>query len=390
MRIGISTSVIQRGKTGIAQYLFALLKSFEKYACDHEFFLFVFEEDQQFFEAQKHTMTLDIVQEKYRPAVRNILWHQKHAPQRARELKLDAILVPSYRRQIWNAPCAKVSVIHDLAPFHVRGKYDLARMFYGRVVVRWITHRQEQVIAVSQNTAHDIERFFKLPKDKISVVWNGIDQERFRLASDNEDPAALVRNKYGLEKPFALYVARLEHPGKNHVRLIEAFEKFKRETGSDRLLVLGGSDWHGAEAIHEAISRSAFKDSIRSLGFVPDEDLPSLYQAADIFLYPSLFEGFGFPPVEAMACGTPVICSDKGSLGEVVGDAAHIIDPVSIDSMKKALVEFDQSSEIRGTFRELGIKRAQLFSWETTARKTLELIHHAVQVRSGRKSVDPD
>lgn len=382
MRIGISTSVIQRGKTGIAQYLFALLRSFESHCDQHEFVLFVFEEDQSFFESQKQCMTLDIVPEKYRPAIRNILWHQTVAPRRARELKLDALLVPSYRRQIWKAPCAKVSVIHDLAPFHVRGKYDLARMFYGRVVVRWITHRQEQVIAVSQNTADDIQRFFGLEESRINVVWNGIDQKRFCLPESRESVGSSIRDKYQLDQPFALYVARLEHPGKNHVRLIEAFSKFKKQTGSNRLLVFGGSDWSGAEHIHAAIKASPFAKDIRPLGFVPDEDLPGLYQTADMFLYPSLFEGFGFPPIEAMACGTPVICSDKGSLKEVVGDAARIIDPSSIASMETALMEFDQSEEIRRDHRKRGLQRSRLFSWDKTAKSTLEVIQQAVDQKN--------
>ena len=378
MRIGISTSVIQRGKTGIAQYLFALIRAFRAFAGDHEFVLFVLEEDLHFFEEHKNLMRVVAVEEKYRPAIKNILWHQLTAPKLAKKLELDAILVPSYRRQIWSAPCAKVSVIHDLAPFHVRGKYDLARMFYGRVVVKWITQRQDRVIAVSQNTANDITRFFKVPDSRIRVSLNGIDQDRFKVAEDPEASKRLVQEKCKIDAPYALYVARLEHPGKNHVRLIEAFNAFKKSTGSNRLLVFGGSDWNGAEAIHEAIKKSPYRDSIRALGFVPDEDLPSLYQAADLFLYPSLFEGFGFPPVEAMACGTPVICSDRGSLGEVVGDAARIIDPESVDSMTQALIEFENKPDVRADLREMGLKRAGLFLWDRTAQETLEYIQEAV------------
>jgi glycosyltransferase involved in cell wall biosynthesis len=168
--------------------------------------------------------------------------------------------------------------------------------------------------------------------------------------------------------------------------LITAFEKFKESTKSDWLLALGGSDWHGAEIIHERISNSPFRNDIRPLGFVSDAELPALYSGAASFVYPSLFEGFGMPPTEAMACGCPVICSARGSLGEVVGSAAVIVEPEDISSISDALVKFYSSAALREDFRKRGFLRAAEFSWERTARETLKVYSAAV---AGRRKLAP-
>ncbi len=142
--------------------------------------------------------------------------------------------------------------------------------------------------------------------------------------------------RLGQRHPYFIYLARLEHPGKNHVRLIQAFEQFcARNPGLTHELLLGGADWHGAEVIHQRVAASALKGRIREIGFVPKTDLPHWYAGATAMVYPSLFEGFGLPPIEAMACGCPVISSAAGSLGEVVGDAARIIDPLEPETIAK-------------------------------------------------------
>jgi glycosyltransferase involved in cell wall biosynthesis len=378
MRIGISTSVIQRGKTGIAQYLFALLRAFLPYVGENHFVLFVLKEDLPLFDFAKNKMQLVPVAETFRPPIKNILWHQRALPQLARDLDLDVLHVPSYRRMLWPRPCPLVSTIHDLAPFRVPNKYSPTRMFYGRVVARQLAQRQDAIIAISENTARDVRQFFDVALENLHVIHNGLEHNRF-FPGSREQAQAEMAERHQLRQPFFLYVARLEHPGKNHVRLISAFNQFKSATGSDWQLVFGGSDWHGADAIHAAARQSPFASEIRFLGFVSDEDLPNLYRAAEVFVYPSLYEGFGMPPLEAMACGCPVICSTSGSLGEVVGNASAIVEPQDLNSIASQLGLLARDTNLRERLRQAGFARAKQFDWNKTARETLSLYDRVTQ-----------
>jgi len=343
---------------------------------EHQFSLFVLEEDFPLFDFAKGAMELIAVPERFRPAIKNVLWHQTRLPRIAKDLKLDVLHVPSYRRMLWRRPCALVSTIHDLAPFRVSAKYDWKRMIYGRVVVKRLARRQGEIIAVSENTARDLETFFGLGRDRVTVVWNGIDHARFQPGDPGAAKAA-VAARWKLDRPFFLYVSRLEHPAKNHVRLVQAFGQFKARTKSDWLLVFGGSDWHGAEAIHAAAKASPFAADIRLLGFVDDPSLPELYRGTDVFVYPSLFEGFGFPPVEAMACGCPVISSTRGALREVVADAALTVEPEDIGDIAGSLAKMAGSAAERSRWREAGFANANRFDWGTNAARTLEVYARA-------------
>ncbi len=382
MRIGLTTSVIQRGKSGVGQYVFALVRALLPSASRHEFTLFVLEQDVPLFDFVGDAMRIVRVPESARPAVKNILWHQLTLPNLARELKLDVLHVPSYRRMLWPRPCALVATIHDLAPFRLPGKYDLQRMIYGRVVARQLAQRQDEIVAVSQDTAADIRRFFNVPSHRVTVVHNGLDHARFSPGGRAE-AAAMIARDHGVHSPFFLYVARLEHPAKNHARLIAAFNRFKTATPSPWQLVLAGSDWHGAEVIHDLVRRSPYAADIRTLGFVPDAHLPVWYRAASVFVYPSLFEGFGLPPLEAMACGCPVLASALGAVGEVCGDAAVPADPEDVDDLTRQLKNLAQDAALRERLRAAGLIRARQFDWRHTAAAMLEIYARAAGQRTG-------
>lgn len=342
----------------------------------HDFTLFVLEQDLPLFDFARNNVALVPVAEKYRPAMKNIIWHQLQLPELVRRHHIEVLHVPSYRRLLGRRPCPLVATIHDLAPFRVPNKYDWKRMFYGRVIVRRLAWRQDQIIAVSRNTARDISLFFRLPDDRVKVIHNGIDHSRF-CPSSVEPSKAWVSRRYGLQGSYFLYVARLEHPGKNHIRLIQAFDQFKAATRSDWQLVFGGSDWHGAEAIHAAIGKSPNRKHIHSLGFVPDSSMADLYRAADAFVYPSLYEGFGLPPLEAMACGCPVISSTRGSLEEVIGQAALMVDPEDIPQMADQLRRMAASDDTRNGLRVAGMAQAARFDWNRTAAETLRVYEQA-------------
>src|SRR5437660_6026875 len=229
MRVGISTSVIQRGLSGVAQYVFGLLRGMMRVSQEQEFTLFILEKDLPLFEFARAHMHLVSVAEIYRSPIKNIWWHQTQLPAIARRERLQVLHVPSYRRLLWRKPCAMVATIHDLAPFRVPKKYDWKRMIYGRLIARRLAQRQDTIVAISENTAHDIETFFRIPRNRVTVVYNGIDHDRF-FPGSKEQALDFAAKRFNLGQRFFLYVARLEHPGKNHVRLISAFEEFKAAT----------------------------------------------------------------------------------------------------------------------------------------------------------------
>ncbi|MDB6134776.1 MAG: hypothetical protein JWM59_3019 [Verrucomicrobiales bacterium] len=377
IRAGLTTTMIQGGKSGVGQYVFALVRELLKTG-RVDLTLFVLERDLPLFAFTDGRCRLVTVPESERPPVKNILWHQLQLPREAGKLKLEVLHAPSYRRLVLSAPCARVGTIHDLAPFHVRKKYDAARMFYGRVVVRRLARSQNGLIAISHSTARDIERFFGIPQNRQHIIHNGIDHTRFHPGQPDTD-RAWAAETLALSQPFFLYISRLEHPAKNHVRLIDAFTRFKQDTGLPWQLALGGSDWHGAEIIRAAAAASPFTRDIIFTGFVSDETLPRLYRAAQVMIYPSLFEGFGLPPVEAMACGTPVISSTRGALEEVVAAAALTIDPENPAEMAAALTKLATDRATTDRLRAAGLVNAARFDWARTAAGVTEVYESAIQ-----------
>ena len=375
MKIALSTSVIQRGRSGVGQYVLALARALLPEAARHEFTLYVLEDDLPLFAFARGAMRIEPVSERHRPAVKNILWHQCALPGLLRRDGVEVLHVPSYRRMLWPRSCALVATIHDLAPFHLAGKYDPARMLYGRVVARRLARRQHEIVAVSRPTADDIVRHFQVPADRVTVIANGLDHDRFHPARASAGEAASAGCPGGA--PFFLYVARFEHPAKNHVRLIEAFDRFKAATGSPWRLVLGGGDWHGAEAIHAAVAASPFARDIHRPGFVPDADLPAWYRAAGALVFPSLYEGFGMPPLEAMACGCPVLSSRRGALAETVGDAAATLEPEDVGQMQGQLARVAGDPAWRARLSAAGLARVRSFDWRDTAGTTLAIYQRA-------------
>jgi len=299
-----------------------------------------------------------------RPIV-NLAWHNLRLPQK----KYDVLHIPSYRRIPLLKRTKTVATVHDMAAFSVDGKYDRARMFFNRKIVPSMIRKADRVIAVSHATKDDLVRLVGYPEEKVSVVYSGIDHELFRPTPKDEARRRLEQ-LHGLEKPFFTYVSRLEHPAKNHVRLIEAFERFKLENDSAHQLVFAGADWHGVGAIRARVAESPVRNDVVFLGFVPIESLPQLYGGCDLMVFPSLFEGFGFPIVEALACGAPVVCSATSSMKEIAGDLLPTFDPMSTDELFHCM-ERAVSKGWNAETRVRGMELARTFDWRNTARHVM-------------------
>ncbi len=295
----------------------------------------------------------------------NLAWHNLGLPQK----KYDVLHIPSYRRIPLLKRTKVVATVHDLATFSIEAKYDRARMLFNHKVVPSMIRNADHVIAVSQYTKNDIVRWTGYPEKKISVIYSGINHSLFRPIQKNEAQERLMK-VHGLKNPFFVYVSRLEHPAKNHIRLIEAFERFKKENDSAHQLVFAGADWNGANLIRARAAESPVKTDIHFLGFVPLESLPLLYSGCDLMIYPSLFEGFGLPILEALACGAPVACSGTSSMKEIAGDLLPTFDPLQTEAIFQCL-ETTLSAGDNAEMRIRGMEYALTFNWRNTARNVM-------------------
>jgi glycosyltransferase involved in cell wall biosynthesis len=258
------------------------------------------------------------------------------------------------------APCRQVVTIHDLFAAVNPAWFPTPRMAAQlRATQRWAARTASTVIAVSECTRRDVIERFGVAASKVHVIPNGVDRARF--APSNID-AEQVAHRYGVPHPFILCVGSLM-PWRNAPRLLEAAARL--EMG---LLFVGRDIWGTDPTARLAAERGW--DWARFTGYVDDDALPALYAAARVFAYPSLYEGFGIPPLEAMACGTPVVASTAGALPEVLGDAALLVDPYDIDALAQAL---DAAAHDSGGLRQRGFSRAARFSWETTAEQTWQV-----------------
>jgi len=264
-----------------------------------------------------------------------------------------------------------VLTIHDLSFFRNPDWYRFERAAYYRFAVKRSARMASRLIADSAATARDLREFLNVPDDRIDVVPLGVD-ESFRPAVDEDKER--VRRKYSLPPRFFLFIGTLE-PRKNLVRLIEAWTRISADCDQD--LVLAGRRGWKVEPILEAISRSSTKQRIHLPDFVAQEDLPALLSTASTFVWPSLWEGFGLPPLEAMACGTPVITSNTSSLPEVVGAAALKVDPEDVHALADAMKRLAVDPALRAQLSAAGLKRAAEFTWEQTARLTLDAYQKA-------------
>ncbi len=219
------------------------------------------------------------------------------------------------------------------------------------------------------------ERFGIAP-DRLAVIHNGVGAHFQRQST--EDTRRVLADKYGLRDPFVLSVARLQ-ARKNIPRILQAFDRFRKESRSELKLVLAGKKSWTSEEVNPLIDSLGLRPHIVELGYVPHADLPFLYSGAAMLVFPSLWEGFGLPVIEAMACGTPVVTSNVSSLPEVAGGAAVLVDPNSVDEISDGMRRILDDGALREDLCARGRKRAEAFTWERTARQTLDVYARAIE-----------
>lgn len=293
-------------------------------------------------------------------------------PSEIKRLEPDIVHYPSFNMPFLNSRPAVVT-IHDLVYYlDRRACPHLPAHLYARLMFKMVSRLAKRIITDSEYTKKDIIKHLGVSPGKVSVIHIGVDEAYRRV----EDPAVLkrVRVRHGIKGEYILYVGT-HHPRKNLVRLIHAFSMLKSKGCQ---LVITGKMEERRKDVYEAPLSLGIKDRVIFTGIAPEEDLPALYTMASLFVFPSLYEGFGLPPLEAFACGTPVVSSNVTSLPEVVGDAAITIDPLDVDELARSIDKVLSSAELRSELREKGLKRAKLFNWKETAEKTLGVYYDAL------------
>jgi len=286
------------------------------------------------------------------------LWQQTYHLARLRpDWYLSTFLLPAI------TPCRAAVLVHDMS-FRAHPEYFPRFIaFYMRVLTGFAIHRAERVIALSEFTRREILRFHPDVAAKTVVVLPGIDTA-FRPAPDADDAATLA--PYGLTPGYILALGNI-HPRKNLVRLLEAYELLRRQHAETPPLVWAGAPrWSSAELVARAQAAGVLLP-----GFIPQAAMPALYRQAAMLVYPSLYEGFGLPPVEALACGTPVVTSNTTSLPEAVGEAALTVDPTAAPALAEAMGRLLEDAPLRATLCQAGLAWSQCFTWEKTARGLL-------------------
>lgn len=374
MRIGIDAHMVGARETGNETYIVNLLR--ELLAVDGE---------DRYLPLTPFPRAVEAV---FGPAARDRVIRVQPAPSLLRvslgiplaayRHSLDLLHMTYFTPPVCQTPV--VVTVHDIS-FEVYPKTFSTR---DRLLLSWgvpfAVRRATRIIAVSEYTKQDLICKYGIPGEKIDVTYEAA-APQFRPVEDPGCPGALC-HKYGLSLPYILGVGNLQ-PRKNLRALLEAFRFAKTERRiPHRLVLVGKPGWEAATFLQEVRTQGLEKEVIFT-GYVPTEDLPGLYSSADLFVYPALYEGFGLPPLEAMACGTPVVASDAASLPEVLGEAALLVNARDIGALASAILRVLDDSGLALRLSGLGLAQARRFSWERTARKTVEVYRKALEVSQG-------
>ncbi|MBE8539371.1 glycosyltransferase [Geoglobus acetivorans] len=378
MKIGIIANSIDDIKTGVASYPYNLIKYLPYYR-DNEYYIIHYKKNELINNMIK---TYDFINDFIIPIPKKTPFgHEIQKmiliPTKLNKMDFD-IIHDTYHFGpfLFLKKSKKILTVYDLTPLLFPETHRKSRVLMHKYIFPLILKSSDKIITDSYSTKSDLIKYFKIPENKIKVIYLAAD-ERFKPLK--EDEINKIRQKYKLKNPFILYVGTVE-PRKNIQTLLKAYYKLKKQGIKHKLVIAGKIGWK-YKPIFETIDKLDLKKDVIFTGYVPDEDLPALYNAADIFIYPSLYEGFGLPPLEAMACGTPVITSNTSSLPEVVGNAGIMVDPYDIDGLAKAMYEVLTNEGLKEEMRKKGLERAKMFNWRKTAEETLNVYEEVYNMR---------
>ena len=268
-----------------------------------------------------------------------------------------------------HAPCPIVITLHDMSLFVHARLHPVKSRLVVRPIIPLAARRAAAIITVSQHAKQEIVAGLNVPPEKVHVIYEAA-APQYRVITQSAE-LDRVRERYGLQRPFVLYVGTIE-PRKNLTRLVTAFAHAHRQCPDLELILVGQLGWQYGSLL-QAIANLNLGPAVRRLGYVPDSDLPALYNLARVLAFPSLYEGFGLPVVEAMACGTPVLTSNSSSLAEIAAGASCLIDPLDVAAIAEGLLRLATDDDLHADLRAAGLARSMQFSWQRAAAETVQV-----------------
>lgn len=379
-RIGLDARMFGSSMTGIGIYTEELLRHLLKIDSENEYTAFVLPQvydDFPFFAPNLQKVKVTYPHYSY---TEQLLY-----PTQLGKHKLDLIHYTNFNTPVFFRTLKSVVTVHDLTLLFFKGrKHSPIKGRAYRYAIKKACTNASRIIAVSQATKDDIVHYLGIDPDKIAVVYSGI-SARFKAPAD---PAKIeaVKSKYNISRPYYMYVGQWrEH--KNLVRLIRAFALLRRRYNVDHQLVIIGAVDPKAPEVMQSIKDLGLKDDVIVTGYIADEELPHFYYGAEAFVFPSLYEGFGIPPLEAMTAGTPVISSNASVMPEVLGDAALYFDPLDIEDIAAKLSQFAGSYRLKKELKEKGLVQVKKYSYLKTAKDTLAVYKKVLDSNSTKKTV---
>lgn len=356
-------------RVGMGVYVRGIVSNLGKIDKENEYFIILNKgKDDNFVPLQDnfHKIFTDITYSDY---LRRDLWEQVYLPYLLNKNRIDIYHGTNYSLPLF-ANVKKVLTIFDMISFLSPRWYKPLSRYRVQKLIHLSSRTADKIITGSENSKKDIIRILGIPEEKIKVIYIGIEEE-YKIIND-ESKLNFVKAKYGISKKFILHVGSM-NPRKNISRLIEAYSMLPFELLDEYQLVLaGGKGWRSYE-IFDKISKMGLNDQVVVTGFVEDDDLPLLMNAADLLVFPSLYEGFGIPPLEAMACGTPVVASNTSSIPEVVGNAALLFDPYNVEEMSSSIYKVLTDEKLKNDLIQKGLEHVKLFSWDKAVKETLKV-----------------
>lgn len=376
MRIGIDCTAAVSQRAGIGRYTRGMIGALADLGSNHSFVLMVVGSDAEIGESAAWLPGLEIkdnfeVKELPLPnRFWRVLWHRLGVPFPADLLTgtVDVFHSPDYLLPPLRQG-KKVVTVHDLSFLrHPEAAEPSLRAYLSTTVPRSV-RKADLVLGDSESTRQDVIELLGIDGDRVEVVYPGVGQA-FRVIDDQQH-LALVRELHGLDRPFVLNVGTLE-PRKNLVTLLDAYAALRRRGLEHKLVIAGGRGWL-YDGVFRRVEELSLEQDVLFLGYVAEAHLPAIYGLADLLVFPSLYEGFGLPPLEAMACGTPVITSDSSSLPEVVGEAGLMVPAQDADALAEAIARVLADSGLREDLVKKGLSRSTQFTWQAVGEKLLAI-----------------